>query len=277
MDTPTWTIYCHIHRESGRRYIGQTKKTWRQRWNQHVYTAEKLAKKGWSHFANAIRKYGKDAFEHEVLEICTTVDFANTAEEKWIAHFNTCDPLFGFNIKKGGDHVPHPVRNPWDRPGLREKASRSMKEAWKNPEFRARWSELGKEVFSRPENVRKMAESKRGLPLSDKHKENLSKALMGRSLSPEHVAKSAASRKGMKMPPEQRAKVSESLKGRKQDPTHTAKVAATNRARPKADKCKSGHSLDDAYVVKGRKFCRICQARRSASYYVRKKSSRNGA
>lgn len=132
-----FTIYCHIHRESGRRYVGQTRKTWKQRWNQHVYTAEKLAKKGWSHFANAIRKYGKDAFSHEVLETCATVDLANVAEEKWIAHFNTRDPLFGFNIKKGGDHVPHPMdREYWNRPGFREAASARSKAVWADPQKR---------------------------------------------------------------------------------------------------------------------------------------------
>ena len=109
MGQSRWTVYCHIHRATGRRYVGLTKKTWRKRWNQHVYTASKLAKKGWSHFANAIRKYGKDAFDHEVLEVCDTLDEANAAEEKWIEHFDSRNPEKGFNLKRGGDHLPHPV------------------------------------------------------------------------------------------------------------------------------------------------------------------------
>lgn len=39
-----YTVYCHIHIESGRRYVGLTKLTMMKRWNQHVYNAE--SKKG---------------------------------------------------------------------------------------------------------------------------------------------------------------------------------------------------------------------------------------
>ena len=75
-----YTIYCHTHTESGRRYIGLTKLTMMKRWNSHIYTANhvkngKLAATG--HFPNAIRKYGKDAFSHEVLEVCSTLEEAN--------------------------------------------------------------------------------------------------------------------------------------------------------------------------------------------------------
>jgi group I intron endonuclease len=161
-----FTIYCHTHRESGRRYVGQTKKTWRQRWNQHVYTSERLVKKGWSHFANAIRKYGKDAFDHEVLEVCHSLEEANAAEERWIELLNSRDPLFGFNIKKGGDHVPHPVRNPWDRPEFREKGlaflamandvsqeerSARSKSLWQDPEFAEKVTSSTKATKATPE------------------------------------------------------------------------------------------------------------------------------
>lgn len=168
MKQSRWTVYCHVHRESGRRYVGVTKKTWRQRWNQHVYTSTKLAKKGWSHFANAIRKYGPDAFDHEVLETCGTLEEANEAEARWIERFGTRDPEKGFNIKKGGDHRPHPIRNPWDRSEYRRKASVASKrkwedpgfraavtagvtEAWKDPSHRERMSEISREVNARPE------------------------------------------------------------------------------------------------------------------------------
>jgi hypothetical protein len=96
-----------------------TKKTMLQRWNQHVYTSEAVSKRGWSHFANAIRKYGKDAFSHKVLETCDTLEAANAAEERWIEELGTRDPEKGFNVMKGGAHTPHPVRNPWDRPEFR--------------------------------------------------------------------------------------------------------------------------------------------------------------
>ena len=121
-----WTIYCHIHIESGRRYIGLTKKTMMQRWNQHVFMASRKRGKGCAHFWAAIKKYGKDAFSHEVLEVCETLEAANLAEAKWINHFNSRDPQFGFNLVRGGAHIPHPVKNPWDRLEFREKMKKDV-------------------------------------------------------------------------------------------------------------------------------------------------------
>lgn len=121
MDTQRWTIYYHIHTQSGRLYIGLTSQTMLKRWNTHV--ADALRKKnGWSHFANAIRKYGKTAFSHHILHICDSLEEANLWEEFWIDFYNTRNPELGFNIAQGGAHTPHPVKNPWDRPEFRAKA-----------------------------------------------------------------------------------------------------------------------------------------------------------
>jgi len=174
-----YTVYCHIHIESGRRYIGLTKKTMLARWNQHAYNAIHKPGRGCHHFWNAIRLYGKDAFSHEVLEVCDSVEAANAAEQKWIEHFKTRDPEFGFNLKRGGDHLPHPIKNPWDRPEFREKAMANlarMQEAGLSPEtraktvatlrtseFREKASELTKQQFSSPEARLKMSETVKAL------------------------------------------------------------------------------------------------------------------
>jgi hypothetical protein len=129
-----------------------------------------LSKKGWSHFANALREYGKDAFDHEVLATCDTLEAANAAEQEWISHFDTTNPEKGFNLKKGGFHTPHPVRNPWDRPEFREKmmlrdisplltpeAREKQKASLRSPESRAKRSALTKAALARPETVEKRA------------------------------------------------------------------------------------------------------------------------
>jgi group I intron endonuclease len=107
MDT-RWTIYCHTHVESGRRYIGLTKKTILQRWNNHVLNAHKKTGKGCRYFWSAIRKYGKDAFSHEVLEYCSTLEVANQAEEAWVEFYETRNQEKGFNLAKGGSYAPSP-------------------------------------------------------------------------------------------------------------------------------------------------------------------------
>lgn len=157
-----YTIYCHTHIKSGRRYVGLTKRTMMWRWNRHVYAANGKVR-GWSHFANAIRKYGKDAFSHEVLEICDTLDEANLAEQKWVDHFDTRNPERGFNLAPGGSHAPHPIKNPWDRPGYREKhanniavcltpeARAKMVATHRSPEFQAKRSAISKQFQADPE------------------------------------------------------------------------------------------------------------------------------
>lgn len=138
MEQQYWTIYCHTHADSGRRYIGLTSQTMMKRWNQHI-SKSKSSKDGRWHFPNAIRKYGKDAFSHEILEIYDTLEAANLAEEKWINHFDTRDPEKGFNLAKGGEHKPHLIRkNPWDDPEYREKHCLITRNNWNNPEYRAK-------------------------------------------------------------------------------------------------------------------------------------------
>ena len=131
------TLYCHTHIVTGRRYIGLTKKTMLQRWNNHVLNAHKKAGRGCRHFWAAIRKYGKDAFSHEILEVCSSLEVANLAEECWIEFYDTRNPEKGFNLTRGGAHTPHSIKNPWDRPEYREKAMKASQERWKDPIYRA--------------------------------------------------------------------------------------------------------------------------------------------
>lgn len=132
-----WTIYCHTHVETNRRYVGLTKRTMLQRWDEHILIAMRMVKNGRWHFPNTIRKYGSDAFSHQILEVCSSLEVANLAEECWIELFDTRNPEKGFNTAKGGQHTPHPVKNPWDRPGFREKHPSTI-EACFTPEARAK-------------------------------------------------------------------------------------------------------------------------------------------
>lgn len=172
-----WTVYCHTHVESGRRYIGITVKTMMHRWNQHCAQAKRSRGGRW-HFPNAIRKYGKDAFSHEVLAMSWTLEGANATEEWLIDFYGTRNPEKGFNLAKGGQHVPHPIRrNPWNRPGFREKittlsmnavrtpeARSRCQEALNSPEVRARWSAASKAMWDRPGHREMMAVSSRSNP-----------------------------------------------------------------------------------------------------------------
>lgn len=212
MTHPHWTIYCHTHIDSGRRYVGLTKKTMLQRWNHHVYTANRHNKKGWAHFPNAIRKYGKDAFSHEVLEILDSLEEANQAEIKWIKFYDTKNPEKGFNLKKGGAHTPHPFRNPWNRPEYRAKqlARPPNTAAMQTPESR----EANKTSLNTPESKAKRSASLKVSHAKPEVKAKLSKASKGRILSPEHCAKISKNNLGRRHTHESKEKMSELQRGR---------------------------------------------------------------
>lgn len=177
-----WIVYCCAHMESGRRYVGLTKKTLRQRWNAHLYNAFNRKLGSHSHFWNAIRKYGKDAFDLEVLEVCSTLEDANAAEERWIIHFDTRNPEKGFNLARGGGCRPNPERkNPWrdpaykwHDPGYRASHGEKMREVVNRPEVRAKL-EAAQAIFTKdPSWLAKV--SRIGVPLSQKHRESLAES-----------------------------------------------------------------------------------------------------
>lgn len=173
-----WTIYCHTHIESGRRYVGLTVRSMERRWSQHVIQSRSTKNGRW-HFPNAVRKYGPQAFSHGVLEVCETLEQANVREDYWIDFYDTRNPERGFNLAKGGQHTPHPIRrNPWDDPEYREKlkptlsmkatrtpeARRKNAQARSAPEVRARWSKASKEMWADPAYKEKMRAVSRSHP-----------------------------------------------------------------------------------------------------------------
>lgn len=237
----SWIVYCHTHIESGRRYIGLTKRTLRFRWNQHVLNAKKKLGKGCHHFWAAIRKYGKDAFSHNVLETCDTLEEANEAEEAWISSFSSRYPDFGFNLARGGNHVPD------SKPLSTEERSLLSKQRLACSETRLKISQAAKDQASTPAGkqarsdaaksmtaetrilaAQKAAIKLRGKSHSEKHRTRISAALSGRQLSEEHKSNLRGPRKVKK--------------------TH----------------CKNGHSLEDAWVRKsnGARLCRTCNGRK---------------
>ncbi len=213
------------------------------RWNQHVYSAERKAGKGCAHFWAAIRKYGKDAFSHEVLEVCETLEEANAAEERWIEALGTLDPAKGFNLMRGGKHVPHPVKNPWDRPEYREKQMPRLLAfskdplvraasiaSMRTPESRARRSLSSR--LSSTQAVREKISQKSKLSNSDPNvRKKNSESHLGKKLSPEHRAKVGLAFKGRKHSVDSRAKMSAALKGKIFTPEHRASISKGQRGR----------------------------------------------
>lgn len=246
-----WTIYCHTHVDSGRRYIGLTKQTMLRRWNRHVYSALHVVK-GRGYFANAIRKYGKDAFAHEVLQACETLDEANSAEVLWIDYFKTQDARFGFNLARGGRCAPRTIKkNPWDDPVYRStQVARLRSATWR-------------EHMNQPETKARMSIASVGRIPSEETRRKIGEAGQGRRLTQGHVAKLT----GRRLSAATKLKIAEARRGTKARPESIEKAVRSRAALPQKTHCKYGHDLSDAYRLKnGKRGCRACNKRRCAQY-----------
>ncbi len=100
MKITTYCVYMHTLLIDGRKYIGITKygtnpeKRWGKTGNGY---------KNNEYFYRAIKKYGWDAFKHEVVFESLTKDQACAKEIALIKLFNTTNSRFGFNLSNGGD------------------------------------------------------------------------------------------------------------------------------------------------------------------------------
>lgn len=99
-DPEGFCIYRHVCRLNGKSYVGLTEYGAERRWTQHVRFARLGAS---SFFHRAIRKYGPGTFDHEILERAATRANANDAEARWVLHFKSDMPEFGYNIDPGGN------------------------------------------------------------------------------------------------------------------------------------------------------------------------------
>jgi group I intron endonuclease len=245
-----WTIYCHTHITSGRRYIGQTKQKMMQRWRHHVRDAQNPSA-GWF-FAAAIRKYGPDAFAHLVLETCDTLDEANEAEKAWIESFSARHESYGFNLARGGREQNHQSRT-----DIRKRMSLAAKARWEDPEQRAKmlaltstpeWREAksaaAKAQWADPEVAAKnraaieaartpdvfaRAAATRSANMTDEVREKLRAGQVRRWARPGEQERASEAQKRAKSTPEYRAKASEIAKACHSSPETKAKSSAIAR------------------------------------------------
>lgn len=89
---------------SGKQYVGQTVRTFEERWQGHINEAFSRAKNFIFH--RAIRKYGPDAFTHVILHNgIEDKSLLNQLEIEEIARRNTMSPN-GYNMTIGGESGP---------------------------------------------------------------------------------------------------------------------------------------------------------------------------
>lgn len=179
-------IYKAQNKINGKVYIGQTTKSINERFKGHL--------KGKTFFDKALRKYGINNFDIQIIDSASCIDELNKKEEKWIRSFNCVVPN-GYNILYGGKNSCGHHRSNETKEKLRLantgkhlsleariKISVSSKERWKDEEYRKR-----------------VCSSRKGTVISEEQKKKISIANKGK-------------RKGFVMSEEQKRKISESCK-----------------------------------------------------------------
>jgi group I intron endonuclease len=160
----TWIVYCHTCSLTGKSYVGYTKKTLEQRWNEHVALAfdARTSKKKYQ-FNKAIQKYGVEAWSHEVIQKdLGSLEHACEVEKRLIAERNTLTPT-GYNEIEGGrgvkltaegkDRHRVAIKAALHRPDVRARYLEGIRRSHCTPEFIARNKAAQKIAQNRPEVI----------------------------------------------------------------------------------------------------------------------------
>ncbi len=180
MDTVTartWRIYRITCSVNGKRYIGLTRDTVRQRWSNHVCKAMSVHETPRIPLHRAVRKYGRSCFVVDTICEVSTLAEAGEAERRLIEQEHTLVPS-GYNVAAGGMGTPG-VRRPHTA-----------------------------------ETKAKIADGNRGRVASLETRERQSASRRGKRPTPETLAKQAASRTGRKHSAAWRTAIADGHRGR---------------------------------------------------------------
>ena len=104
--------------------------------------------------ANAVKKYGKDAFTYEILEENIFDEFLPDLEVAYIANHNTVAPN-GYNLNSGGNYVVHSQVS-------RQKISKALKDRERTQEHCLNISKALKGRKLSADHCHKISESNKG-------------------------------------------------------------------------------------------------------------------
>lgn len=138
----TYCVYTHTNKQNGKIYVGQTKfgdnpnKRWR---NGEGYAMSVV-------FYRAIKKYGWDEFDHQIIESGLTSDEANHLEESLIQQFDSTNPDKGYNVSVGGESREWTELSKLKMAKSLRGAIRDKHSAYAETELRARFDQGDKSI-----------------------------------------------------------------------------------------------------------------------------------
>ena len=158
-----YCIYKHTNRVNGKIYIGQTYQEPKKRWQNGLSAYSHN-----EHFYNAIKKYGWNNFDHEILLENLSKEEMKYWEDYYIEYYESRNPDKGYNIMKGGQVSPFQIL--WQDENFRKKISQQqselMKERLKDPAERERLRQISIQNWEdHPERRQEYAERMREVML----------------------------------------------------------------------------------------------------------------
>jgi group I intron endonuclease len=94
-----YTVYCHTNKHNGKKYVGVTKQSPYDRWQNGKHY------KRHSRFWADIERYGWEDFTHEILFTGLSKEEASYQEKRLIDKWDLTNPEVGYNALQGGKIV----------------------------------------------------------------------------------------------------------------------------------------------------------------------------
>lgn len=232
MESPIkkFCVYCHTNKTNGKRYVGITSRNTKERWQggkNYKHNA---------HFTSAIKKYGWDGFDHEVIITGVDKEYAESFEKMLINLYHSQDRLYGYNKSSGGESASG-VKFTEER---KKKISDALTGIKRSEETRKKISESLKNRS--PELVYKFSHCNKGKP-------SWNKGICG-ELSHSY---------GVKFTEERRKHISEALKGKPKSEEHRAKMSRKVRHIPTGKIYKSLTEASNQLGVPITTICNHCK------------------
>lgn len=209
-------IYLHWNSVSEKGYVGQTTQGTDHRWKLHLRCARSAKTPAYrTLFSKAIRKYGADAFDHQVLATAQNQSELDGLERLWIWALQTKVP-HGYNLTDGGDSgtAGHIVA-----PETRTRLSEMAKAQWQNSEYRHK------------HHAGMIATKRIGRKDSQETIEKRAAAIRGKKQSPEAIANRVAVLRGQKRSQAFCDACANRMRGRKLSAETRLKMSLAQKAR----------------------------------------------
>lgn len=176
MSNNNYMVYCHTNKVNDKRYVGITcRKNPNHRWvNGHGYNKNQ-------YFSRAIKKYGWDNFDHEMLAENLSENEAKQLEVEYIAKWNLIDRNKGYNLTVGGEGIAGFTHTE----ETKKKISKSAKGKIVSLKTRKKLREINKGKKLSEENKVKLILANTGRKFSKETKKKISNALKGKTHSEE--------------------------------------------------------------------------------------------